>query len=134
MNDHPKIITLRVILQVSIFLIILPGLPLIISRRWDWWQAWAYALLTILSFIISRLIAAQRHPSLIAERSRFMQHENAKSWDRTLAPLIGLLGIPVMVLAGLDDLFSWSPDFSATGTILAFSSKPCTMKSGSIPL
>ncbi len=119
MSEQPKIISLRVILQLIFFVIIVPSLPLLISRRWDWWQAWFYALLTILGFIISRRLAARRHPDLIAERARFMQQEDAKTWDKSLVLLISLCNLLVMVVAGLDKLFSWSPTYSLAATLLA---------------
>jgi protein-S-isoprenylcysteine O-methyltransferase Ste14 len=69
--------------------------------------------------VISRVLAARRHPDLIAERARFMQHEDAKSWDKILAPLVGLGGGLVPLVAGLDALFEWPPTFSLPVKILA---------------
>jgi protein-S-isoprenylcysteine O-methyltransferase Ste14 len=94
------------------FIVFIPFLPLLISWQWDWWEAWIYAILSILSFAISRVLAARRYPDIIAERARYMQHENAKPWDKQLAPLLGLGGILTMVVAGLDKLFGWSPAYS----------------------
>jgi protein-S-isoprenylcysteine O-methyltransferase Ste14 len=48
-----------------------------------------------------------------------MQHVNTQSWDIKLAPLMGLSGILVMVVAGLDALLGWSPSFSLPVKILA---------------
>ena len=101
------------------FVVFIPFLPLLISRQWDWWEAWAYAILYILGFVISRVLAARRHPDLIAERARFMQHENAKAWDKLLAPFLGLGGGLVMLVAGLDALYQWSPTFSLPVKIVA---------------
>ncbi len=92
---QPKKTSIRVIVQMLFFVIIVPLLPLLISRQWDWWAAWIYAIVAILGFAISRLLAAQRHPDLLAERARFLQHEDAKSWDKKLAPLVGLGGVRV---------------------------------------
>jgi protein-S-isoprenylcysteine O-methyltransferase Ste14 len=101
------------------FIVIIPFLPLLISWRWDWWEAWVYAMIGILGFAISRVLAARRHPDLIAERARFMQHENAKPWDKLLAPFLGLGGGLVMLVAGLDAQFDWSPTFSLPVKILS---------------
>ena len=65
------------------------------------------------------MLAARRHPDLLAERARFMQHENAKPWDKILAPLVGLGGGLVPLVAGLDVLFDWSPTFSLPVKILS---------------
>lgn len=119
MNNQQKTITRRVILQMLFFIVIIPFLPLLISQRWNWWEAWVYATLAILGFAISRILAARRHPDLIAERARFMQHENAKSWDKLLAPFLGLGGALVMLVAGLDALYKGSPNFSLPVKIVA---------------
>ena len=112
MNHQPKIISPRVIFQMLFFIVVIPFLPLLISWHWDWWEAWVYAIIGILGFAISRLLAARRHPDLLAERARFMQHADAKSWDKVLAPLVGLGGGLVPLVAGLDARFGWSPEFS----------------------
>ena len=91
-NNQSNAISSRVILQMSFFVIVAPFLPLLISRHWDWWEAWAYAGIAVLGFASSRLLAARVHPDLLAERARFLQHEDAKSWDKILAPLVGLGG------------------------------------------
>ncbi len=119
MNNQPKTITPRIVLQMLFFVVVIPFLPLLISWRWDWWEAWVYAIIGILGFAISRVLAAWRHPDLIAERARFLQHENAKAWDKLLAPLLGLGGGLVMLVAGLDALFGWSPTYSLPLKILS---------------
>jgi protein-S-isoprenylcysteine O-methyltransferase Ste14 len=112
MNNHHELLTPRVVAQVLLFVVVVPLLPLLISWRWDWWEAWAYAVVCILGFAISRALAARRHPDLLAERARLLQHENAKSWDRVLAPLVGLGGGLIPLVVGLDARFEWSPTFS----------------------
>ena len=119
MSDQQRTITPRVIVQLLFFIVFIPFLPLLISRHWDWWEAWIYAILSILGFAISRVLAARRHPDLIAERARYMQHENAKPWDKRLAPLLGIGGGLVLLVAGLDELFGWSPAFSLPLKILS---------------
>ena len=112
MNNQSKTFTLRIVVQMLFFLVVLPLLPLLISWHWYWWEAWVYALLWILSFIVSRMLAARRHPDLLAERARFMQHEDAKTWDRLLAPLVGFGGGLLPLVAGFDALFEWSEPYS----------------------
>ena len=88
------------------FIVLIPLLPLLISGDWGWWEAWVYAFISIFGFVISRALAARRHPDLIAERARFMQHEDAKSWDKLLAPLVGLGGglVPLVCRVGCASL------------------------------
>jgi protein-S-isoprenylcysteine O-methyltransferase Ste14 len=94
------------------FIVVVPFFPLLISQRWDWWEAWVYAILAILGFAISRALAARRHPDLLVERARFLKHQDAKPWDKLLAPLVGLGGGLIPLVAGLDMLFGWSPSFN----------------------
>jgi protein-S-isoprenylcysteine O-methyltransferase Ste14 len=95
-----------------VFVVGIPFLPLLISWRWSWWEAWVFAAICVLGFAISRALAARRHPDLLAERARFLQHEDAKPWDKILAPLVGLGGGLIPLVAGLDARFDWSPAFS----------------------
>jgi protein-S-isoprenylcysteine O-methyltransferase Ste14 len=118
-SNHQKVFTPRVALQVLFFIVVIPFLPLLISGRWNWWAAWAYAIISIAGFVISRVLAARRHPDLIAERAHSMQHENIKPWDKRLAVWLGLGGVLVLLVAGLDERFGWSPAFSAPVTILS---------------
>lgn len=119
MSDQTKPNVVSAIVQMVIVVIIAPFIPIIISGKWDWWQAWAYALASIFAFAVSRLIVNRVHPDLIRERARFMQAKDTKSWDRILAPLLGIGSILILVVAGLDRFYGWSSAFSQTVNILA---------------
>jgi protein-S-isoprenylcysteine O-methyltransferase Ste14 len=119
MNSQNKIFTPQVVIQLLFFIVVIPLLPLLISRHWGWWEAWVYAIIYILGFVISRALVARRHPDLLAERARSTQHENVKSWDKLLSPVAGLGGSLMLVVAGLDALFGWSPRFSLAVKILS---------------
>jgi len=118
-DSQPKILTPRVLIISFLFVVVVPFLPLLISRQWDWWQAWVYAILSIVAFVISRALAARRNPGLLAERSRFLRHEDAKPWDKTLAPLVGLGGAAIPLVAGLDARVGGSAGFSLPVEIMA---------------
>ncbi len=121
MTEQSKPSVWRVVVQMVIVVLIAPFIPMIISADWDWWQAWAYAIASILAFVLSRLIVARKHPDLIAERARFMQAKDTKPWDKVLAPLLGLGSILILVVAGLDRTYVWSSTFSTTVNIIALS-------------
>lgn len=118
-NDQKKRIPLQAVILMLFFIVVIPLLPLLISRRWNWWEAWAYAGISILGFAISRMLAARRHPDILYERARFLQHEDAKPFDKILSPLVGLGGGIIPIIAGLDELFQWSPVFSPTVKIIS---------------
>jgi len=110
-SNQQKSISPRLIIQLLLFIVVIPFLPLLISWYWKWWEAWVYAILCILGFAVSRLLAGRRHPDLLSERARFMRHEDALPWDKVLAPLVGLGGGLMPLVAGLDARFGWSPAF-----------------------
>jgi protein-S-isoprenylcysteine O-methyltransferase Ste14 len=119
MNQQQRVFTPRAIVQMLFFIVVVPFLPLLISWQWGWWEGWVYGLVGVLGFIISRALASRRHPDLLRERARFLRHEDAKRWDRTLASLVGLGGGLIPLVAGLDARFEWSPEFSLPLKILA---------------
>jgi protein-S-isoprenylcysteine O-methyltransferase Ste14 len=112
MNNQQKSIFPGVIALTIFLVVVIPFLPLLISRQWDWWEAWIYAITTIMSFSISRVLAARRHPDIITERARFLQHENTKPWDKRLVSLGLLGGALVPLVAGLEALINPSTEFS----------------------
>ena len=109
----------RAIVQMVLIVIVAPFIPMFISGKWDWWQAWAYAAASILSFVLSRMIVSRVHPDLIRERARFMQAKDTKPWDKVLAPLLGIGSILILVVAGLDRFYGWSTAFSQSVNIIA---------------
>lgn len=119
MSETKKIFTLRAIVQMVLVIFIAPLIPMLISGQWGWWEAWAYAIMSSLTFIISRVLAGRRHPDLIAERARFLQAKDTKPWDKILAPLLGLGSIVILIVAGLDKYYGWSSGFSLGAKLVA---------------
>jgi protein-S-isoprenylcysteine O-methyltransferase Ste14 len=68
-----------------------------------------------------RMWAEQRHPGLTAERQNIKNIQNAKAWDKVLAPLMAVsLVFPMVVVAGLDHRFNWSPEFPLWLSVVGF--------------
>jgi protein-S-isoprenylcysteine O-methyltransferase Ste14 len=77
-----------------------------------WWQAWVYSLLIVAAGVGGRLFAERRHPGLTAERQNTESIQEAKAWDKVLAPMMALsISFPLVIVAGLDHRFGWSPVF-----------------------
>ncbi len=111
MTDKQNLLTPRIILMLLVFIVLVPMLPLIISWQWGWWEAWVYAAVNILGFVVSRWLAGRRNPDLLAERSQFLKHTNPEAWDKALSPLLGLAGVAIPLAAGLDARFGPSAQF-----------------------
>ena len=119
MNDQKKGISPTPIAQMLFVILIIPFLPLLITFRFNWWEAWTYAIISILGFIISRALAVRKNPDLLAERAKSMQHEDTKKWDKVLAPIVGIGSGLIPLVAGLDARFEWSERFSLTAKLIA---------------
>lgn len=111
MVEKETILTPKMLVMLLVFIVLMPMLPLLISWDWDWWEAWAYFGFSLLGFIVSRALAGKKHPDLIAERGKYLEHENPAPWDKQLAPLMGILGAAIPIAAGLDARFGPSVDF-----------------------
>lgn len=105
-----KTFTSKVIFQLIFVVIILPLLPILISWRWNWWEAWVYALTLFLGFVVSRILATRKHPGILAERAQSFNKEDAKPWDKILAPLLAFGGLLVPLIAGFEERFNWTPE------------------------
>ena len=90
---------------------------------WDlgWWQAWVFSLLIVTAGLGGRVWAERRHPGLLAERANFEKAPDVKPWDKVLAPLMAVsVGFPLVIVAGLDHRYGWSPVFPTWLNILGF--------------
>lgn len=103
-----------------IFMYLFISLILLVSGGdFSWWQAWVFSLLIFLAGIGGRFLAEKRHPGLLVERASMEKAQNAKPWDKVLAPLMAIsLSFPLVIVAGLDHRYEWTPLFSTWLNIL----------------
>jgi len=90
---------------------------------WDlcWWQGWLYSAVIVVAGIGPRMWVEKKRPGLMAERGKFGKAQNVKSWDKVLAPLMAVsISFPLVIVAGLDHHFGWSPVFPTWLNILGF--------------
>ena len=90
-----------------------PLVLLVCGGDFGWWQAWIYSLLTVAAGLGGRILAERQHPGILAERQNIEKIQVTKAWDKVLAPLMALMsiGFPLVIVAGLDHRFGWSPVF-----------------------
>jgi protein-S-isoprenylcysteine O-methyltransferase Ste14 len=110
-------------IRLVVVYLLIPVMLLLCGGDLGWWQAWLYSLLITAAGIGGRMWAEQRHPGLTAERQNIKNIQNAKTWDKVLAPLMAVsISYPMVIEAGLDHRYNWSPEFplwlSVTGFIL----------------
>ena len=117
-------VTPREWLRVIVFYLSIPLSLLACGGDFRWWQAWFFFLLIFIAGVGGRIWAERRHPGLTAERqhpgpmadqeqTRSPETSDVKAWDKVLAPLMALsFSFPLVIVAGLDHRFGWSPEFS----------------------
>jgi protein-S-isoprenylcysteine O-methyltransferase Ste14 len=120
-SDTTEGVGLGRLLIGAFFLIALPALILFgSSGRLDWGMAWVYVGLTTAFSLGSRIIMQWRTPELITERGQFSKKEGIKPWDKVLMPLGIIVAIVMLIVAGLDKRFEWSPHLPLLLHITAF--------------
>jgi len=108
-NDKPDLTrgVAKRMVQVVFQTAFLVALPLISAGRLDWVWPWAYLGVGIVILAINALILS---PELMAERGQ--PRENVKDWDKVLTSLITFPILALLIVAGLDERFGWSPQLA----------------------
>ncbi len=108
-------------IRLVVVYLLIPLVLLICGGDLGWWQAWLYSLLIFTAGIGGRMWAERRHPGLMAERQNIENIQNAKAWDKVLAPLMAVsIGFPMVIVAGLDHRYNWSPEFPLWLIVIGF--------------
>jgi len=102
---------IRIVFMLLLVLGVIPLLPMLISGKWDWWQAWVMAGIFVLGFLVSRAIAARKTPDILKERANYNQQENTQPWDKWLSPAVAFGSVFILLVAGLDAKYEWSAGF-----------------------
>lgn len=98
-------------LRTVVYVLWAPIVLFLSSGRIDWTMGWIYSGLSGVSLLVGVAMIERKTPDLLTERARY--HEDAKSWDKVLAPIIGFVApASIWLVAGLDYRFQWSPAFS----------------------
>ena len=95
--------------RFAAFTLLLPMVLFIAAGRLDWVMAWVYVGLAVLATFISRIIVIRTNPDLIVERAQSLEKEDVKGWDRMILFFILVGPLAMLIVAGLDERFGWSP-------------------------
>jgi len=108
-------------IRLVLVYLLIPSVLLVCGGDFGWWQAWVYSVLIVTTGPVGRIWAERRHPGLLAERQDMEKIQGAKAWDKVLAPLMALsVSFPLVIVAGLDHRFGWSPEFPLWLIVLGF--------------
>jgi len=108
-------------IRLVVVYLLIPLILFICGGDLGWWQAWLYSMLILAAAIGGRMWAEQRHPGLTAERQNIENIQNAKAWDKVLAPLMAVsIVFPMVIVPGLDHRYNWSPEFPLWLIVIGF--------------
>jgi len=97
-------------LRFAAFTLLLPMVLFIAAGRLNWAWAWVYVGIVVSFTFVSRIVVIRINPDLITERAQSLEREDVKGWDRLLILFLILVGpLAMMIVAGLDERFGWSP-------------------------
>lgn len=104
-------VTGLVIVRFAVLAILMLSVLFLAAGTLNWWEAWAYVVMSVIILASSRLYMILKNPDMALERAGAGKKENVKSWDKVLMPLTALYApLITWVVAGLDKRFGWSPD------------------------
>jgi len=86
--------------------------------RLDWIEGWAYIGLYLAFIALNGVWMFPRHAELVAERAQVK--ENTKGWDKVIGFLNGVFGSAILLVAGFDQRWGWSPCFAVALQVAAF--------------
>jgi len=107
--------------SIIIIYLSIPITLLVCGWDFSWWQAWVFLVLIVMAGIVGRIWAEHRHPGILAERFKYSKAQDVKSWDKLIGTLMAIsLSFPLVIVAGLDHHFAWSPFFPIWMNLLGF--------------
>jgi len=120
-DEEAQKVSPRQWIRLVLVYLLIPVVLLICGGELGWWQAWGYFLLIVAAGIGGHIWAERRHPGLLAERQNMEKAQSTKDWDKVIAPLMALsLSFPLVIVAGLDHRFGWSPAFPLWLIVVGF--------------
>jgi len=99
-----------VIVRVAAYTLLVAAILFGLSGQLDWIMAWVYLFVFTAITSVSIYVVLSVHPGLVEERTRFTKSEGIKTWDKTLSPLMAIVGPTIiLVITALDKRNGWSP-------------------------
>lgn len=107
-SPHKKSgLMVKVILKFMVHILVMPVILFLPAERVDWGMAWIYVGLLMIGTVTNTLLMMRNNPDLLIERSQIKK--GAKVWDQVLVRLVVLGPLVMLIVAGLDKRFGWSP-------------------------
>lgn len=98
---------LKRMVQVIVLMLLMVAILFVSAGRLDWMWAWIYFGVYLAGIAFNALYIVPKNPEMIAERGEI--REGAKGWDKTLGIIIAIPTLGLLIVAGLDVRFGWTP-------------------------
>ncbi|MBI5508674.1 MAG: isoprenylcysteine carboxylmethyltransferase family protein [Deltaproteobacteria bacterium] len=105
----PQTARWRALASLVVFSTVMPATMFIAAGRIDWGMGWLFVVLLLSVALGSRFMAGRRHPDLIEERATSLHRAEVPAWDRALVGVLGLCPLAMMLIAGLNQRYGWTP-------------------------
>lgn len=99
--------------QVIVQMVIIAVTLFAASGKPDWAWAWVYLGAGLATLIFNAIVLLSIDPEMVAERGKVMR-EGTKNWDKWISGLTIFPTLGVLIVAGLDERWEWSPAYSTT--------------------
>ena len=111
-KETSQTVSTRQWMRLVLVYVLIPVILLLCGGDVGWWQGWLYFLLFLFAGIGGRVWAEQRHPGLMAERQNVESIQNAKAWEKVLAPLMAVsISSPMVIVQGWTIVITGPPNF-----------------------
>jgi protein-S-isoprenylcysteine O-methyltransferase Ste14 len=98
------------LLQLILITLFQAAVLFIAAGRLDWAMAWVYLAAYIANIAINAVFLLPRHRDLVAARSELKA--DTKRWDKILLVFYSTAAISILLVAGLDVRFGWTPPYN----------------------
>jgi protein-S-isoprenylcysteine O-methyltransferase Ste14 len=97
-------------LQIGALLLFQAAVLFISAGRLDWLAGWAYIGVYVGFIALNALLMLPHNAELAAERGQIQA--DTKRWDIAVLGLTAVFGLGMLIISGLDERLSWSPQFA----------------------
>jgi protein-S-isoprenylcysteine O-methyltransferase Ste14 len=106
--------------QISLLVLIQAAALFGAAWRLNWVEGWAYLGLYLAFIALNAVLMLSKPGSIELVKERSQIKENAKGWDKLIGLFVGLFGPAMLLVAGFDERWSWTPHIAVAVQITAF--------------
>lgn len=103
-------LALKSALWLALLFVILAAILFLTSGRLDWGMAWLLPGALFACALVNLVVLMRVNPEVVEER--LQRRKGVKRWDRVLVAIMAAFGLALLLVAGFDERFGWSPQMA----------------------